>query len=101
MIDATCKICGMVGQTPHIEAEQAGIRNHKFSENGELVTTDRRPKSVAQTQAPTVIIRTVDTSLRHLLFQKGIIDDADLATLFNLDLGIARDRETGAAEETQ
>jgi hypothetical protein len=100
MIDAACQICGIVGKTAHTEAEEAGIRNHKFSENGELVTTDRRPKAVAQTQAPTVIIRTVDTSLRRLLFQKGVLDDADLASLFNFDLGSARDREAGPAEGT-
>lgn len=99
-MDDRCGICDSDEPEQHQLDEANGVIHHRWSIAGDLVPVDRRPQKQRQ-QPPITVIRSVDTSLRRLLMEKGVLTDEDIATLFNFDLGIARDRETGPTKGTE
>jgi hypothetical protein len=90
-----CGVCSR-GNQEHIELEERGEINHKYSENGDLVRIDRSTPRKQQNR-PTAVIGAIDIDLRRILLKKGIITNADFAALYDPGAGASGDRETGEA----
>lgn len=85
-----CSICGA-------PKDDHGGMNHEFNLHNQLIPkSPTRPTPRAQ--QPIFVVGAIDTSLRKLLLDKGIISHEDLASLFSAGAGTEGDRATGQAE---
>lgn len=92
-----CGICGEDDESKHRAAEQLGSLNHQWSTTGALIPVQRNGSTrPPRPQQPIMVVGALDLALRRLLVDKGILTDADLASLLSPGLGNDGDRGTGA-----
>jgi hypothetical protein len=89
-----CLLCGK-NELPHAQAEARGEINHRWTDTGKLIPVD--PKSRRKSpQSPILVVGAVDTGLRKLLLDKGLLTHEDFASL--LGAGPSTEGDRGAGE---
>lgn len=86
-----CRVCGSQDEQLHRTKEQDGILNHQWSTTGELIRVAKTPPSRAR-QTPILVVGGIDTGLRKLLLDKGILTHEDFASLLSSGPGTEGDR---------
>jgi hypothetical protein len=87
MSEAPCSICGS-------PKEHHDRMNHEYNLHNQLITrSNTSPKATAQ--QPILVVGAIDTGLRRLLLEKGILTNEDFATLFSVGASTEGDRGTG------
>lgn len=89
-MDEACTICGGT-KDEHEEL------NHEFNLNNQLIPK-QRTASRPQSRAPIMVVGAIDTQLRKILLDKGILTNEDFAPVRNSGSGPDGDRETGSTE---
>lgn len=85
-----CSICGGT-------EDEHDVLNHEYNLHNQLIPKNRK-KSTPRGQQPILVVGAIDTGLRRLLLEKGILTNEDFATLFSAGTGADGDRGAG---ETQ
>ncbi len=96
-----CRVCG-VSEIPHRAAEMTGDTKHQFSTDGSLKAVDPQSRARQQRQSqPILVVGAIDTGLRKLLLDKGILTNEDFATLLSPGPGDEGDRGTGETQSPE
>lgn len=92
LVNEPCTICG------NAEDEHDAM-NHQYNLNHELITKVRSTPAKQRRQTNQImVVGAMDTDLRRILLDKGIITGEDFAALRDPGTGPAGDRATGQAE---
>jgi hypothetical protein len=96
-VSERCWVCGSDDRPRHDELVANYVIHHRWSPNGDLVRAERPlPASPKQPRQQIMVVGAVDTTLRKILMDKGIISDQDFAAL--LDPGDSTDGDRGSGE---
>lgn len=90
MSEEPCSICGG-------DKDEHEVLNHEWNLYNQLIPRDRK-KPTPRGQQPILVVGAIDTGLRRLLLEKGILTNEDFATLLSAGTSADGDRGTG---ETQ
>jgi hypothetical protein len=88
-----CSICGG-------SKDEHEILNHEFNLHNQLIPKVR-PTPKQQVQRVPTVIGGIDLELRHILLEKGIINNADFTALRNPGGSTPGDREAGEAPSSE